>query len=224
MPARFVPLITEELYHVFNRGVNKQPIFFGKRDYQRAMDVCEFYSFAESKLRFSKFLLLSQEKKIHFWRKLREGNRKLVEIICFCFMPNHFHLLLKQKEENGISKFMSIFQNSFTRYMNTKYERIGPLLQGQFKAVRVEDENQLFHLSRYIHLNPYASFVVKKKEDLINYPWSSFPQYLRKTNNSFCSVKAVMVSFKNAEEYKNFVFDQADYQRELDRIKHLTFE
>lgn len=223
MPARFTPLVTDQYYHIFNRGVNKQPIFQGVRDYKRALDILEFYSF-NPKLRFSKFLLLSQEERSNFMDSLHKINDKLVDIICFCLMPNHFHLLLNQLKDNGISKFMANLQNSFTRYFNTKHERIGPLLQGQFKAVLIEDDNQLLHVSRYIHLNPYSSYVVKDIEGLIEYKWSSFPEYLGIADKEICAKKIILDHFKNTQDYKQFVFDQADYQRKLEEIKHLVLE
>lgn len=224
MPLRKTPLVTGQFYHVFNRGINKQPIFLNIKEYKRAQQVLRFYSFKSPRIKFSKLLLLSQEDQIKFWGDLQKESYKLVEIICFCFMPNHFHFLLKQQVDNGISRFMSNFQNSYTRYFNTKHEGIGPLLQGQFKAVRVEDENQLLHLSRYIHLNPYSSFVVKEIKDLINYPWSSFPEYLGKAEVGICSKDIILSNFKSIEAYRKFVFDHADYQRKLDIIKHLSLE
>lgn len=223
MPARFTPLVTDQYYHIFNRGVNKQPIFQGVRDYKRAVDILEFYSL-NPKLRFSKFLLLSQEERTNFMDSLRKINDKLVDIICFCLMPNHFHLLFSQKKDNGISKFMANLQNSYTRYFNTKHERVGPLLQGQFKAVLIEDDNQLLHVSRYIHLNPYSSFVVKDLVSLEDYQWSSFPEYLGIADKEICEKKIVLDHFKSTQDYKQFVFDQADYQRKLEKIKHLILE
>lgn len=223
MPSRFTPLVIDQYYHIFNRGVNKQPIFQGIRDYKRALDIFEFYSF-NPKLRFSKFLLLSKEEKSNFMDSLHKINDKLVDLICFCLMPNHFHLLLNQLKDNGISKYMANLQNSFTRYFNTKHERIGPLLQGQFKAVLIEDDNQLLHVSRYIHLNPYSSYVVKDLEGLEQYPWSSFPEYLGRAAVKICNKDVILSQFKDKEDCKKFVFDQADYQRRLEGIKHLVIE
>lgn len=224
MPTRLLPLVINEYYHIFNRGINKQPIFLGIRDYRRITDVLDFYSFADLSLRFSKFLLLSKEERIAFWNRVKKENERLVEIICYCIMPNHFHILLKQKEENGISKFMATLQNSYTRYFNTKHGKIGPILQGQFKAVRIEDENQLFHVSRYIHLNPYSSFVVKELIDLKRYPWSSLLEYIGESNARVCSKEVIIANFKKDKNYQQFVFDQADYQRRLEEIKHLLLE
>lgn len=224
MPVRLVPLITDEYYHIFNRGINKQPIFLGIGDYHRVIDILEFYSFASSKLRFSKFILLPKEERTSLWETIKKENKRLVDIICYCIMPNHFHFLLRQREEGGISKFMAKLQNSYTRYFNTKHGKIGPILQGQFKAVRIEDDNQLLHVSRYIHLNPYTSFVVKGLDDLEHYLWSSFPEYIGERNTSICSKEIILANFKDSRDYKRFVFDQADYQRRLKEIKHLSLE
>lgn len=223
MPARNTPLVTGEFYHIFNRGINKQPIFLSSRDYKRSVEMLRYYSFANVKLRYSKFLLLSNEERNRLLSKYKKENKKIVNIISFCLMPNHFHLLLQQSEDGGISNFLSIFQNSYTRFFNTKYTKIGPILQGQFKAVHIEDEYQLLHLSRYIHLNPFTSFIVQKIEDLEKYLWSSFTEYLKEetiVDNS----RIILSNFKTMEDYKKFVFDQGDYQRELDKIKHLTIE
>ena len=140
-------------------------------------------------------------------------------------MPNHFHLLLKQIIDGGISKFMSNFTNRYTRYLNTKNDRNGPIFQGRFKAIRIETDEQLLHVCRYIHLNPYTSYVVKTFSNLEKYPYSSFPEYLGKTKREFCNKELILHHFnKDRKDYKKFVFNQANYQRELNKIKHLTLE
>lgn len=224
MPGRKIPLVTGEYYHIFNRGINKQPIFFGTRDFDRIMLLLEFYSFDRPKLRFSKYQQLSQKDRKIFFDELSEKHKKIIDIISFCFMPNHFHLLIRQLRKNGISRFTGILQNSYTKYFNVKHKRIGPLLQGQFKAVRVEDDIQLLHLSRYIHLNPYTSFIVKEVSELKNYQWSSFIEYISEGNLGLCNKEIVLGDFKDSREYQEFVFDQALYQRELDKVKHLSLE
>jgi len=139
-------------------------------------------------------------------------------------MPNHFHFLLKQVGDYGISEFIGQIQNSYTKYFNVKRERVGSLLQGRFKAVRVESEEQLIHLSRYIHLNPYSSFLVRSLKDLKKYPWSSFPSYIEDEKVDFLDENIILNLFKNKGEYQEFVFNQADYQRELEKIKHLALD
>lgn len=220
MPARILPLVTGEYYHIINRGINKQSVFLGSNDYKRAIKVLKFYAF-NPEIKFSRFLSFPSAERVKLWERIVSKDNKLVEFICFCFMPNHFHLLLKQNKDGGISKFMSNFQNSYTRYLNTKYDQIGPIFQGRFKAVRIEDDIQLLHLSRYIHLNPYSSFIVKTLNDLLEYQWSSLSEYLGEIENEICDKKVILSNFKDIVKYKSFVLDNADYQRTLDKIKHL---
>lgn len=119
---------------------------------------------------------------------------------------------------------MSNFQNSYARYFNTKSKRISPLWQGQFKAVRIEDDNQLLHISRYIHLNPYTSFVVKNLKALLQYQWSSLSEYLNPATGGICSKEIILSQFGNLDDYQKFILDQADYQRRLEGIKHLILD
>lgn len=138
-------------------------------------------------------------------------------------MPNHFHFLLKQKIDHGISNFISNFTNSYTKYFNTKYDRVGPLFQGLFKAVLVESEEQLIHLSRYIHLNPVTSSLVKP-EDLQNYYWSSYPEYVDLLEDSLTNKHLILDFFPSIDKYKEFVLDQVDYAKKLEFIKHLILD
>lgn len=138
-------------------------------------------------------------------------------------MPNHFHFLLRQVSDKGISKFLSNFQNSYTRYFNIKNAREGPLFLDQFKAVLIETDEQLIHVSRYVHLNPITSYVVKDFESLLNYPWSSLPEYIQGIE-SICDINTIMDFFKVPYSYEVFLKDQVGYQRELDVIKHLALD
>jgi putative transposase len=152
------------------------------------------------------------------------GTTPLVQIIAYCLLPNHFHLLLKQQKENGISKYMANLTNSYARYFNPKHKRRGPLFEGRFKAVRIETDQQLLHVNRYIHLNPYSSFLTKTVEQLFSYPYSSLPQYLKNGNSDSLEKEIILDFFKTPSSYKEFLKDQADYQRQLDIIKHLTLD
>lgn len=222
MPQRVLPLVTDEIYHVFNRGIDKRPTFIDKREQQRALLTIKFYRFVSPPLKLSRLLAMSNEKSTNLLQKLEQGE-KLIDIIAFCFMPNHFHFLLRQKGDLGISRFLSQFQNSYTRYFNTKHERVGPLFLDQFKAVRIESDEQLLHVSRYIHLNPYSSFVVKTLNDIISYPWSSASEYILGVGG-ICDKELVLSFFEKNHSYKDFMYDQADYQRTLDQIKHLAID
>lgn len=222
MPGRKIPLVTGEVYHVFNRGIDRRPTFITKREFQRATQTLNFYRFSKLPLSLSKFLRLEAKKQNEVLAALIQG-KHLVEIFCYCFMPNHFHFLVRQMEDNGIAKFLSNLQNSYTKYFNKRHERDGPLFLDQFKAVRIETDEQLIHVSRYIHLNPYTGYVVKTQDELENYFWSSFPDYLQLDSKIINYNFILNISGKN-QSYKKFVFNQANYQRKLKEIEHLILE
>lgn len=211
MPYRTTPLVSGQFYHVFNRGVEKRRVFIDKRERVRFLEAIKYYRQSDSKTKFSQTTLEERE---------HESQSKLVEVIAYCLMPNHFHLLLQQLQDNGISTFIRKLINSYTRYFNTKNERIGPLFQGQFKAVRVESDEQLLHLTRYIHLNPLVGYVVK---NLRNFEWSSYLTYIGQDNNQICQRNTIekLISLKG---YEQFVLDQADYAKKLDQVKHLLLD
>ncbi len=224
MPGREIPLITGEFYHIFNKGIFLQDIFMGKRDFKRAMELVRYYQNNNPPLRFSQFMVLSKEKRDKILKELSNKKDLLVEIICYCLMPNHFHFLLKQLKDQGISKFISQFTNSYTRYFNVKNKRSGHLFQGKFKAVRVITEEQLLHLSRYIHLNPYSSGFVRRIHELKDCSFSSLPEYLGENNFKSCNKQIIITRFRRSKSYWDFVRNQADYQKRLEQIKHLILE
>lgn len=209
MPGRITPLINEGFYHIFNRGSDKRDIFLETRDYSRFLKVIYYYHFSNIKIRFSIF----NKSKIDFFTPLSDS--RLVEIISYCLMPNHFHLLLKQVEDGGISKFLSQISNSYTKYFNTKNKRAGPLLQGAFKAVPIESDEQLIHVSRYIHLNPIVANIC---QNLSQYKWSSFTEF--KYGSSFSSTEEILKFFKSPKEYQTFLEEQIDYGTTLEILKH----
>ena len=113
MPYREIQFTNQCYYHIFNRGINSQSIFLDDRDYQRALELAQYYKYSSSKTRFSQLIRQPRELKLDNLAKLTKEENYLVEIIAYCLMPSHFHLLLRQEEENGISKFLADFQNSF---------------------------------------------------------------------------------------------------------------
>lgn len=222
MPYRITPLANGEYYHVYNRGVARQPIFTSKKDYKRFLLSLSYYHFDNLPYKLSRLLQIPQEERDLTWQGLEKTGDISVEIVAFCLMPNHFHLLLKQVKDHGISKFMKQITDSYTRYFNTKHERIGPIFQGAFKAVHVGTNEQLLHLSRYIHFNPLASYIVRM-ENFLSYPWSSLQNYLN-PQDGFIRPEVILQNFKEPEDYLKFILDHAEYAKELENIKHLTFE
>lgn len=220
---RKTTLSNDQIYHVYNRGVERRPVFTNKWEFKRGIDTLWYYRFSDLPFRLSRFLNLPESERKQVLDNLNKGGQKLVEFIAYCLMPNHFHFLLKQLKDNGISTFLSNFTNSYTKYFNTKQNRIGPLFEGVFKAVLVETDEQLVHLSRYIHLNPVTSYIVKTK-DLEQYLWSSLPEYLNTSPEPICQKGHILSFFPSAQEYRKFLLDQISYAQQIDKMKHLLIE
>lgn len=213
MARRKTLLVNGETYHVFNRSAHKIPIFKTKRDYSIFLEAMWYYTQPFPPIRFSIYRTTKSQYDLDF-------SSRLVTVVNYSLMPNHFHFTLKQEMDGGIRDFVRRLTSSFAHYYNKKYNTSGPVFTGNFKAVRVEDEEQLVHLSRYIHLNPVTSHMVEKPED---YLYSSYNVYLGKEKSSFIDAKMIMTN-TNPANYEKFVNNQASYQRELRDIKHLIIE
>lgn len=223
MPYRKVIFTPDEIYHVYNRSVAKQPIFVKIKDLQRAFELIDYYRFSKTPLRYSHYIRLPLEQRNSYLQQLLSTANLHVEILAFCIMPNHFHLLLKEKMERGLSTFMRNVQNSYAKYFNTKYNRSGSLFQAMFKSVRIESDEQFLHVNRYIHLNPLTSFLLKNFRELEKYPWTSYIDYIGNRHISFITKKYVL-KLLSLEKFKTFTLDQVNYQKQLAKIKHLTLE
>ena len=127
-------------------------------------------------------------------------DKKLVEFICYCLNPNHFHFILEQVSDRGIEKFMQRFGTGFTKYFNQKHKRDGSLFQGTYKAIHVDDNNYLLHLSAYVNLNNHAHQLGSLASKLIK---SSWDEYTTDTTG-FSKKEIILDQFKNKEEYKAF--------------------
>ena len=221
MPRRPHLLATDEIYHIYNRTVGHEYIFTTKRELSRILTLTDFYHLPQT-LRYSKFKLLPDSQKDNYQVNSKKQT-PLVQIYAFAFMPNHYHFLLKQNIDMGISNFISNLQNSFAKFFNIKYKRHGTLFQNSFKAKRVDSNEVFLHLSRYIHLNPVTSYHIEAK-DISAYPWTSLPAYFDKGPHDWVDRSLVMANFKSTDSYLKFITDQADYQRKLSSIKHLLFD
>ena len=208
---------TGEIYHIYNRGIEKRRVFMNDKDFLRFIhDLFEFND-TEPVLNLSYYFFRDQEQSIgvkpQYIKKQREPRKLLVEVLAFCLMPNHFHLLLKQRVEDGIPLFMKKLGAGYTGYFNQKYERVGSLFQGVYKCKLIKSESHFIHLPYYIHLNPLDIEMPEWREGrlknvkaamryLENYRWSSFPDYIGKKN--FPSVTQREFLSKFLAEPKNF--------------------
>ncbi|MFH1561241.1 MAG: transposase [Patescibacteria group bacterium] len=209
-----------EYYHAYNRSTANEQIFAKKQDVKRALDIISFYRYKQA-LRFSFYNRLKHDDKKEYLQKL-PNKKSLVTIYAYSLMPNHYHLLLKQNSANGIQKFLSDFQNGFAKYFNVKNKRSGSLFQRPFKAKHIETEEELLHISRYIHLNPTTSYMMEFEELKKNH-LTSLPLYLN-NEQTFVNTGFITGSFGNSAKYEKFVADQVDYQKKLADIKHLLLK
>ena len=155
---------------------------------------------------------------------LKLDNEKIVEILAFALMPNHYHFLLVQLEDKGISNFIRLLQNGFAKYTNIKNERSGSVFQSMFKAVRIESEEQLMHVGRYIHLNPFTGYVLNDIKLLSKYMWNSYSTYLGNRNYEFLDKQKLSERFKSIKKFAEFTENQADYQRELKNMEYVVLD
>lgn len=192
------PLVKGCFYHIYNRGVEKRNIYLGKRDYLRFLETVNYYRKNPLPMKFSDF------KRNAIRLKNIDNQKELIKLYGFSLMPNHFHLLLQQLEDNGITIFMRKLADSYTKYFNTKYDRVGPLFQGSFKAKIIENDEYLLHVSKYIHRN---SFPLKMWEAKV-YPYSSYNYYLSGESHPFCDTDFILGYFSKTNpkmSYQSFV-------------------
>lgn len=183
MPQRKYPFVPQGYYHIFNRGHNKQTIFLDERDYKR------------------------------YLKRLKEYLEKHpVTLLAYCLMPNHVHLLLRQETDEPIERFIHRLHTAYTMYFNKKYERVGSVFQGRFKAKPIETDEHLLHVSRYIHINPIDSQAQGPalSLELEKYPWSSYNEYVNSRSNRLCNPATILNYFstmpmRGQTTYKSFV-------------------
>ena len=217
-------LVTGEVYHVFSKSIAGYKIFNAKKDYIRIQEMMKYFQIEGRPFKFSELARLKEvrsEGACQYLEKQEQRGKEIVQIVAYCIMPTHFHLLLKQLKDGGTSKYLGNILNSFTRYFNIKYKRKGPLWEGRFKNVRMESNDQLIHVTRYIHLNPVTAYLCKKPED---WQASSYKEYLKDVGlrRRLCAYDDLLEI--DSKAYQKFVEDQIDYQRELDKIKHLLLD
>lgn len=207
MPRRTIPLKAEEYYHIYNRGVNKQNIFFNRENYLFFLRRVRKY-LIEGLMTEDKFSEVSKTSEIS----------KDCEIVAYCLMPNHYHLLVHPHHDD-LSHKMQLLGISYTKAINKQNKRVGPLFQGQFQAVHVDQDEYLLHLSRYLHLNPVIAGLVNRAED---WEFSSYCEYIGQRNGTLPTPHIVLSQFDNREAYKHFV--DSYLLDDIDYIAHLVLD
>lgn len=230
------PFVNNEIYHIYNRGVDKRKIFIDDQDRIRFIhDLFEFNDEYPAE-NFFYFKSKNQYNEVEPRYIERQQSRKLiVDILAFCEMPNHYHLMIRQRADNGIINFMQKLGTGYTMYFNQKYKRSGSLFQGRFKAVLIKEEQHFIHLPYYIHLNPLDLITPKWRERILKnpadamkfleeYKWSSYQDYIGKNNFPSVTQREFLLNFFG--ETKTYKKEMINWLNELnsDQIKEITLE
>src|SRR3989339_1119251 len=202
---RLIRITPGEYYHIFNRAVNKQVIFHDTSDYFRFLFLTLYFQspiiFQQLGRKVKEFV---QSRALDSVEEDEIIKKRRVELVAFCIMPNHFHLIVKELDEGGIAAYMQRVLTSYSKYYNTKYEKSGHVFQGPYQAVHVEDNRQLLHLSAYIHRNPREIPKWFKKED--RYSWSSYQDFIGENRWSDLLLSDIVLGqFKDKKHYHEFV-------------------
>ena len=155
-------------------------------------------------------------------RQEQETAGQQVRILAFALMTNHYHLLVWQETDEGIHRFLFKAMNSFAKYINTKRKRVGPLFQGNFQAVRITSDEQLLHVSRYIHLNPVVAGMMTL-DSLETYPWTSYPQYIGK-GSGWVDRTQILDMIGSKEKYISFVRDYVSDPQYISNIHDVALD
>lgn len=193
MPNR-EPIAIGEYYHIYNRGVDKRIITEDNEDADRFIQSLKFFNSIEPVISLRDVTDGRDDKSIR-------PSKPLAEIVCYNLNLNHYHLLLKEIKEGGISEFMKRVGGGYTWYFNNKHKRSGALFQGVFKSVHIESNEQLVHTSVYVNLNWKVHKISGETAVRVR---SSWEEYIGKTRENVCSKDIILEQFKSVEDYKDF--------------------
>ena len=222
--TRQIQIAPEEFYHLYNRGVEKRKIFLCRADYERFEAL--LYLANQSEPADLKY----QGRSFAEICNVRTGD-PLVEIVAYCLMSNHFHLLVRECVEGGIAKFMQKVTTGYTMYFNKRNGRSGALFEGTYKAKHVSDDRYFRYLVSYIHLNPVKLFDSKWKENgikdragaeryLTHYVHSSYLDYVGKERVQalILEKKTLVDIFPSAGDFKNCVIEWLTYAQQQNKV------
>jgi putative transposase len=193
-----------QFYHIFNRGVDKREIFSDQDDWRRFfLSMSEFNTLNPIGSIYEK----NYRPKIAFGSEASKSSgkskkeKKLVNFVCYCLNPNHYHFILEQVADRGIEKFMHRLATGYTKYFNGKYKRSGVLFQGVFKSTHIKTNEYLLHLSAYVNLNFRVHLFGSEASKKVISSWG---EYIGENRHGFCNKYKVLGQFRNREDYKEF--------------------
>lgn len=209
-------LVNSEYYHIFNRGTDRRTIFPNEEMFAR---------FLQDMDEFNTTIPIGSIYENSFRKGRQLGNpvskfgpqpKPLVAVVCYCLNPNHYHFILQQIEDRGIEKFMHRLGLGYTKYFNQRHERSGVLFQGPFRAIHIDSNEYLLHLSAYVNLNDRVHGLGNGVSK------SSWGEYIGK--DGFCAKEIVLTQFKNPAEYKDFALDALTVMQERKDMEKLLIE
>ncbi|KKR34456.1 MAG: hypothetical protein UT63_C0001G0023 [Candidatus Gottesmanbacteria bacterium GW2011_GWC2_39_8] len=214
-------------YHVYNRGVEKRTIFQDHQDYSVFLSYLETYLSPKDEESLQKIIVSSNsslKEKDKALKLLKLKNyHKYIELLSYALLPNHFHLLLKQVSPDCLNLFMNSIGTRYGMYFNRKYKRSGVLFQDVYKAVLVETEEQLLHLSRYINQNPalWSGLPINRWKES-PFP-CTIPEYLSERNTKWINTNYILNHFSKRNEYNSYSHF-LEISKETDIIANLTID
>jgi putative transposase len=193
---------------VYNRGVEKRSIFLDTQDYVVFRHYLKSYLLPPdhpSQKQLPRGLLLALQ---------RCDLSRRVALLAYCLMPNHFHLVIKQLDEEGMKEFVKRLSNAYVAYFNRRYERVGSLFQGPYRAVLIEGGGQALYLTRYLHRDALELLASQGITTLEDYPYSSYAEYLGRRTTEWLSAGEILSYLPELQEnspgistYQQFVED-----------------
>ncbi|MBI2448556.1 transposase [Candidatus Microgenomates bacterium] len=208
------------IFHIYNRGTEKRDIFLDMYDFKRFYDgIREFNTTIPVDLRERIREKKKREGDTFANSGLARGER-LVDVLCFCLMPNHYHLILKPLIKNGVTVFMRKLATGYSSYFNRRYERSGRLFQNVFKNKEIDSDESFLYVSAYQHINPIAAKLAKKPSDWL---WSSYKHFIGVRNDDILLGVEKILSVTSLE-YKKYVEGLIDENWFSNHKKNLLLE
>lgn len=204
------------MYHVYNRGVDKALIFKDKRDYAVFLSFLKYALLSDDsnkKIDAVDAALITEAQRFNL---RREGLADRLELVSYCLMPNHFHLLIYQYDKDAITRLMRSVATGYSMYFNKRYKRIGSLFQGVYKASKIGTEPYWAHISRYIHLNP-----LDIGQDFRTYDYSSYRVFMGRIKQEWVKPALITDDYKSSKEYDKFVASYISHRHELKEIEDM---
>lgn len=199
MPRKIVPIAVGEKYHIFNRGTDKRDIFLDNFDYLRFYNSLAFFNTQEP----TKNYRMAKS-------SYKESKEKLVNIIAYSLLPNHFHLIIESVIDGGVSEFIKRVCGGYTNYFNEKNERTGALFQGTFKRVHIHNQEQFQYLFAYVNENHFVHNVVSERQIC-----HSSSLHYQKISRSKIISEQKDYNFSESKELARYIYEKRQSNKDL---------